>query len=325
MFAALYKKCGLSEKVLELSEVQYPAINNAKEVIVKIEYSGINPFDIKVRSGKKGEVKYPFQIPHSDASGVVVQKGKNVKNLKIGQRVWVHSAAWKRQHGTAAEFCSVPENLVAPLPERTSFSQGACLGIPALTAASALLSLNLTEKSNILITGGAGVVGNACIQLARFLGHNVFATARSDKKIQISKESGVTHVFDSRKSDFIDNIGKVEKFDAVIDVDFANTVGWAHKILKESGKIVTYASSKIDDFDLPLKYLISKNININFLSVFLFLENDSAGKAVDLVNRALEKSSLKLLEHKIFDFNDIVLAHREVEKPDRIGQVLLKI
>ena len=105
------------------------------DVRVKLHTSGINPSDVKRRAGANNRpMEFPIVIPHMDGAGVVHAVGREVNPARIGQRVWVFAAQIGRPFGTAAEYVVLPAPQAVPLPSNTSFEEGACLGVPALTA-----------------------------------------------------------------------------------------------------------------------------------------------------------------------------------------------
>ena len=109
-----------------------PVPNNG-EVLVRIAASGVNPSDWKTRGGPR-PMAGPRVIPHSDGAGVINAVGSGVDPARIGERVWIWNAQWQRAHGTAAEYVALPAAQAVTLDAGTSFEEGACLGIPALTA-----------------------------------------------------------------------------------------------------------------------------------------------------------------------------------------------
>src|SRR5262250_432772 len=129
MKAAWYEKQGPARDVLVVGEMPDP-IPAAGEVRIRIAASGINPGDIKKRENAFGYgMPYPRVVPHSDGAGRVEQLGAGISSEWIGRSVWCYGAQSYRPFGTAAEFAVVPVDQAAPLPEKASMEQGACLGI----------------------------------------------------------------------------------------------------------------------------------------------------------------------------------------------------
>jgi NADPH2:quinone reductase len=112
--AAYYERVGPARDVLQLGEIPDPR-PAAGEVRVRVEWSGVNPSDVKSRGGSR-PMAFPRVIPHSDGSGVIDAVGDGVPASRVGERVWLWNAAWGRAHGTACERVCVPHEQAVPLP-----------------------------------------------------------------------------------------------------------------------------------------------------------------------------------------------------------------
>ena len=155
MKAAWYERQGPARDVLVVGEMPDP-IPAAGEVRIRIATSGVNPGDVKKRQDSFGiGMAYPRVIPHSDGAGRVDQVGAGVSSEWIGRSVWCYGAQSYRPFGTAAEFTVVPVEQIAPLPETTSFEQGACLGIPGVTAHRAVHVGGAVSGCTVLVQGAA--------------------------------------------------------------------------------------------------------------------------------------------------------------------------
>ena len=159
MKAAWYEKQGAARDVLVVGEMNDPQ-PCAGEVRIRIAFSGVNPGDVKKREDAFGVgMPYPRVIPHSDGSGTVDAVGDGVSREWIGRRVWCYGAQSYRPFGTAAEYTVVPLQQTVPLPERVPLEQGACLGIPGITAHRAVHVAGSVQGRTVLVQGGAGAVG----------------------------------------------------------------------------------------------------------------------------------------------------------------------
>ncbi|MGL4280395.1 MAG: NADPH:quinone reductase, partial [Albidovulum sp.] len=183
MKAVWYEGFGPAEKVLHHGDLPDPAPGPG-EVLVRLHASGINPSDVKLRAGMRaGAVMgWPRIVPHSDGAGVIEDVGAGVDPARIGERVWIWNGQWQRPFGTAAEFIALPSEQAVRLPETTSFAEGACFGIPAMTAWFALFADGPIAGKTVLVTGGAGSVGRYACQMARLAGARVIATVSSPEK-----------------------------------------------------------------------------------------------------------------------------------------------
>ena len=132
MRAAWYDRTGPASEVLKVGDLPIPEPGPG-EVRLRVIASGLNPTDVKSRV-RPGSMPAPRVIPHQDGAGIIDKVGPGVPASRVGERVWVYIVQWQRQWGTAAEYTVVPARLAVTLPRNTSFAEGACLGIPAVTA-----------------------------------------------------------------------------------------------------------------------------------------------------------------------------------------------
>src|SRR5215218_9127747 len=201
MRAVVYERLGDSS-VLEVVEREIPTPHWG-EVRIRLAVAGVNPTDWKARSGATAS-SMPFDeiVPGQDGAGIVDEVGNGVYDVRAGDRVWVFLAQHERPLGTATEYTVVPADRVVRLGD-ASYDVGASLGVPAMTAHRALtvhedgpsrLSTKALEGRTVLVTGGAGAVGHAAIQLAVWAGATVIATVSSDEKARLAESAGAHHV-----------------------------------------------------------------------------------------------------------------------------------
>ncbi len=157
MKAVWYESIGEAEQVLNYGDLEDPQINDG-EVLVQLKTSGVNPSDVKIRAGARGELQFPRIIPHSDGGGIIVEVGEGVSEDRIGERVWIWNGAFGRAFGTCAELIALPSSQAVAMPEDVSFETAACLGIPASTAYYGIFSDVPLKDQTILITGVAGAL-----------------------------------------------------------------------------------------------------------------------------------------------------------------------
>src|ERR1700747_1840131 len=168
MKAAWYEKQGPPCEVLVVGEMPDP-VPAAGEVRIRVAASGINPGDTKKRDDAFGiGMAYPRVIPHSDGAGRVDQLGPGVPSEWMGRSVWCNGAQSLRPFGPGADFTVVPVDHIARLPERVPMEQGACLGIPGITAHRAVHVAGPVNGRTVLVQGAAGSVGGCAGQTGRF-------------------------------------------------------------------------------------------------------------------------------------------------------------
>src|SRR5499426_2521974 len=107
MQAAFYERNGAAREVLRIGEIETPHAGPG-EVRVKLATSGVNPSDVKSRAGTTRKIAFPRVIPHSDGGGEIDRVGAGVPPSRLGERVWVWNAQWRRPFGTAAGLIVLP-------------------------------------------------------------------------------------------------------------------------------------------------------------------------------------------------------------------------
>ncbi|WP_419950074.1 NADPH:quinone reductase [Candidatus Palauibacter sp.] len=325
MRAAWYTKLGSAGDVLEVGERETPTPGPG-EVRVRVGASGINPVDVKRRAGGRGAMASTLVVPHFDAAGIIDEVGEGVDSGRLGNRVWVYEAQWGSNFGTAAEFVTVPASRAVALPPNTSFAEGACLGIPALTAHRCVYADGSVEGRTVLVTGGAGAVGAYAIQCARLGGARVLATVSGDAKARIARSAGADAVINYREEDVAARVRELtegEGLDRIVEVEMGGNLDVSIEMLKPNGVISAYASEAEPQPAVPFYTLLYKNLTLRFELVFLMPE-DAKEQAVEDLSGWLADGELRHTIAQQFSLDDIVAAHEAVESGP-LGKILLKL
>jgi NADPH:quinone reductase len=322
MKAAWYEQNGSARDVLNVGELEDP-VPSTGEVCVKVFASGVNPSDVKSRAGRP--LVAPRVTPHSDGAGIIVSVGDGVAQTRVGERVWIWNGQWKRPGGTAAEFITLPAEQAVTLPENTSFEEGACLGIPALTALRAMTVDGPVVGQTVLISGGAGAVGAYAIQFARLLGAAcIISTVSSAEKANVVMQLGADHAIDYRTENVPDRIKDITHgrgVDRVIEVDGAANAAVLPSLIARGGLCVLYGSGKPQvPFDFGPMILIGAAVRF-----FIVYELPSADRAVlvDTLNAYLSHGMVKHAIAARYPLDDIVKAHEAVESGKLLGNAVV--
>jgi NADPH2:quinone reductase len=335
MRAVVYREPGGPE-VLELVERPVPEPGPG-EVRVRVAFSGVNPTDWKARTtaqpGPDG------QIPHQDGAGTVDAVGRGVDPVLVGERVWIWEAAHQRPFGTAAEFTVVPARHIVLLGAEPSFEIGAALGVPFLTAHRCLTvaeslpdglgSGSLADRT-VLVQGGAGAVGNAAIQLARWAEATVIATISSPQKAQLAAAAGASHVVDYRQQDVVTEVKKIAPrgVDAIVEVAAVQNAAVDAQVIGLHGAVAIYAGTDGDQVTVPVRSQMTTNARWQF--VLLYTEPARAKEiAVEDVNAAVLDGAVRVGEDAglpvhVFPLAETAAAQRAVQD-GAVGKVLVDV
>jgi NADPH:quinone reductase len=324
MKAAWYEKQGAARDVLIVGEIENPQ-PRAGEVRIRVAFSGVNPGDVKKREDAFGVgMPYPRVVPHSDGSGKVDAVGEGVSRDWIGRKVWCYGAQSYRPFGTAAEFTVVPLKQVAQLPERVPLEQGACLGIPGITAHRAVHVAGSVKGKTVLVQGGAGAVGACAVQLAHQAGARVIATCRADADKEIAARAGADEVLLTGEK--VEERIRAVAPDAVhhiVEVAFGANIKTDTEVLAQGGSIATYATN-VPMPETPVWQLVFVNARL------LFVGSDDVPAEAKIeatrdINKALEAGWQGLDIAEIVPLDQIARAHELVEHPLKSGRVIVSI
>jgi len=307
------------------------------EVRVRLAFSGVNPTDWKSRSttqpGPGG------QVPNQDGSGTVDAVGEGVDPVLVGERVWIWEAAWQRPHGTAAEYTVVPARQTVLLGPDASFELGAALAIPFLTAHRCLtvaeslpdrIGPGTLDGRTVLVQGGAGAVGNAAVQLARWADATVIATVSGPDKAQLAAKAGADHVVNYKAQDVVAEVRKVAPHgvDAIVEVSAAVNAGIDAQVIGMHGSVAMYADDGGAEVTIPVRLQMAPNARWQF--VLVYTEPRRAKEiAVEDVNAAVLDGAVRVgadagLPLHVYPLAETAAAHQAVQD-GAVGKVLIDV
>ena len=328
MKAAFYDKQGPAWDVLIVGDLPDPEPGYG-EVRVRIAVSGINPTDIKTRTGFAGmHMPFPRIVPHQDGSGVIDRVGPGVPESRLGERVWIYEAQTGRAAGTAAQYLVVPTGNAVALPNGVPFDVAACLGIPALTAHRCLFADGDLRGRKVLVHGGAGAVGTAAILLAKWAGAWVATTvSRSEQEI-VALEAGADLVINRRTQDVTavvrqatDNAG----VDRIVDVDLIANLEIDLACLAPSGVVSAYATEEPSAV-LSIPFLRAMFSGFVFRYVFVYsMPEEARREAIKDVNACLRAGAYHPAIGLRLPLERLAEAHEAQESGRVVGKILIEI
>lgn len=326
MKAAWYEKQGPAREVLVIGEMPDP-VPGPGEVRLRVAASGINPGDLKKRQDAFGVgMPHPRVIPHSDGAGTIDRVGAGVPASRIGERVWCYGAQSYRPFGTAAEYVVVPSAQAVPLPEGVSFEQGACLGIPGITAHRAVHVAGPVAGRAVLVQGGAGSVGYCAVGLARLAGARVLATVRSEADAAVAARAGAHEVVQTGGCTAEEVVSRVHALapdgvDHVVEVAFDANVGLDERLLALGGSISAYATGNATPV-IPFWLLVFKNVRVFFLGGDDF-PVEAKAQAAGALNALLVSGWPGFEIDRRFPLAEVAAAHEYVEARRGSGRVVV--
>ena len=326
MRAWWYEKAGAADAVLQSGTRDVPE-PSAGEVRVCVRRSAVNPTDAKRRERGRELGLFSLIIPNNDGSGVIDAVGDGVDATRVGERVWIFGAQAGRPMGTAADYCVVPARQARHLPDNTSFDEGACLGVPAVTAHRGCFADGPIEGKWILITGGTGRVGRYAVQMAKLAGAKVIATAGSAAKAADLAGLGAEHVINYREEDLVGAVKDITSgagVDRFIDVAFGVNIAHVPDLVRSNGVVTSYGSDAVAKPEIPFLALMYANILVRPFAIFAM-----PGAAQDAAFADIETWCAQgALDHFIaarFGFDQLPDAHKAIESGELTGCCLVTV
>ena len=325
MKAVWYERTGAAPDVLSFGDMPTPVAGSG-EVRIRLEASGVNPADAGRRAGSYRPMEFSRVIPNSDGAGIVDQAGDGTTRLQLGQRVWLYNGQRNgRAFGTAAEYITLAEHLVTPLPDNVSFAAGATLGIPCMTAWCCLFGDGPIAGRTVLVTGGAGAVGHYAAQLAKWGGARVIATVSSPAKAEQARLAGADLVIDYKIEDVIAGamaFTEQRGVDRVVDVDFGGNVATTLKLMAMNSTIAVYATNGNRNPVIPMRELMERCIALRPLVLFALPPAFLAAAQADISKWLAAGKHIHNVAAQ-FALSETAQAHLAVESGDKLGTVIV--
>lgn len=314
MKAMVMKDFGGPE-VIELRDIDKPE-PGAKELLVKVIATSVNPVDYKIRrNGKWAGIEPPAVIGY-DVAGIVEKTGAGVKNFKEGDEVF-YTPEIDPNSGSYAEYNVANESIVAKKPENLDFNEAASIPLAGCTAWDSLMGAALLQiPETVLIHGGAGGVGTLAIQLAKAAGARVFTTCGGYHKDFVRK-LGADVAIDYREEDFVDVIKQEtngEGVDVVFDCVGGDTLEKSLDVTCFRSRLVTIVNSTGD-----LNRGKANNISV----YYVFMQRSS--ETMNSLKKMIERGQIKPVIDSVMNLEEAAEAHKKLEKGGVKGKIVLSV
>lgn len=312
---------------LRIGEIPTPQINE-NEVLIRVKATALNRADLLQRRGMYPPPKGESEILGLEAAGVVVEVGKNVNNVAVGDRVCCLLPG-----GGYAEYVGVPSEMVIQIPNNLSYEEAAGIPEAFLTAYLNIFELGRVKKHDkVLVHAGASGVGTAAIQLLYEAGTEVFITAGSDEKINFCIELGAKYGWNYKNGSFLQWIKEnTENKGVNIILDFVGAPYFQENLqsLATDGRLIVIGAMGGANVDtLDLRYLLRNRLQI----IGTALRSKTVEEKIKLTKEfkkfALERfedGRLKPIIDRVFDWKNVEEAHNYMESNLNIGKIILKI
>jgi NADPH:quinone reductase-like Zn-dependent oxidoreductase len=340
--AILFRQHGGPE-VLQYVDVPDPE-PRPNEVLVRVRACALNHLDLWVRGGLPN---IPIPLPHipgSDIAGEIARIGAEVTTVRVGQKVVLAPlvscgkcpaclAGFDNQcraatnlgymiDGGCADFVRAPEVNCLPYPENLSFEEAAAIPLVFQTAWHMLISrAQLQPGETVLILGAGSGVGSAAIQIAKFFGAQVIATAGSDAKLEKARQLGADHVVNHKTQKTRDEVRRItNKRGVSVVFEHVGTATWDDSLasLALAGRLVTCGNTTGYDAKLDLRFLFSRQLSL--LGSYMGVKSE-----LHTVMKLVSAGHLKPVVDRVFPLQDAAAAHAYLESGQQFGKVVLKV
>lgn len=314
MKAMVIEEFGGFEKIHQ-KEMEKPKPEE-NEVLIRVAYAGVNPIDGKIREGRIQQ-RLPHELPIIlgwDVAGTVVEAGKQVHDLKIGDEVFSYARKPIVKWGTYAEFVAFDAKHVVKKPQGLTFAQAAGLPLVSLTAWQALFdSAHLQKGETLLILGGSGGVGSMAIQFAKQTGAKVIVTA-SPKKYDYVKKLGADFALDYRE-DFVAGVKELAPggVDVVFDCAGGEDFKKALFCLKKGGRMVSILER--------LEPATAQTLGIEAIYMFV----SPHGKQLKHIAQLIEQKKVVPLPVEEMPLKQAASAQQKLHAGAVVGKLVLKV
>lgn len=310
MKASYFKEFG------ELDHIQTGTLKRPEpgegEVLVRVKAAGVNPVDAAVTRGMLNDVipaEFPA-VPGWDMAGVVEECGYAARRFKKGDEVYAYARRPTVQHGTFAEYVSIPESYIAQRPHQITMVETGGIPLVGLTAYQALFQFgNLEEDQTLLILGGSGGVGTMAIQLAKTVGATVIGVA-SGRNQDYMKELGADETIDYSAG----NVGEAVKEVAPDGVDFifhcsrGESLDQSIGTLKSGGQLIS---------------ITNRNPEIPGDITFQYVFVEPNAKQLKHIQQLADEGHIKVPVSKTFELGEVSTALQEIESLHTRGKTVI--
>lgn len=298
------------------------------EVLVRIAASGVNPLDLKIRSGNAAHARHPFPaILGMDLAGRVEALGPGVTEFAVGDEVYGLTGGVGGLQGSLAQFAAVDASLLAPKPSPLSMREAAALPLVFITAWEGLVDRAGVQARQRVLVQGAGGVGQMAIQVARAFGAEVFAVDRASKAPRI-EGLGATAVDleQSTVQEYVDDHTNGHGFDVVYDTVGGAPLDASFNAVRRFGHVVSCLGWGTHSL-APLSFRAATYSGVFTLLPMLTGQGRAhhgsiLREATRLVNAGLVKP---FVDPRRFAFDAVADAHREVERRSANGKIVVEI
>ncbi len=314
--------------VFQVEDIPVPTVKPG-HVLIHVKATSVNPIDAKTRNGLFPDVAAEFPVVlQGDVAGIVTEVGEGVTEFKPGDEVYGCAGSFKGTPGALSEYMLADARFIDHKPKNLSMAEAAAIPLVAITAYEALFDrAKIKAGDDILIHAATGGVGHAAIQLAKWAGAKVYATASTPEKQQIAKELGADVVINYKETsvgEYVDQYTNGEGFKYIFDTVGKENLDRSFQAAALHGTVVGVAARSTHD----LTPLHSKGLTFHVVFMLLHMLNENERQQhkerLNQISSIINDGKLRpLVDPKPFTFDDVSAAHHHLEENKAIGKIVL--
>lgn len=341
MWASVFHEYGGLD-VLRYERVPRPTVGR-DDVLIQVQATGVNAFDLMVREGRYRPNKTFPHILGEDIAGVVAAVGPEVQDpLRVGQPVCVYAAVGCGRCGMClagspnvcvhyqyfgahlpggyAQYVAVPAFNVVPLPEGITFPEGAAFVLNFLTSWHMLVTrAQVRPGDTVLVLAAGSGIGIAAIQILRLAGAHIIATASTDEKLQRARALGADDLINYQQQDFQKEVMRLTSkrgVDVVFEHVGSTTWDQSVRSLTRGGRLVTCGGTAGYDVTMNVAHVFHKELTI-------IGSNHGTKPELLAMLPLLAAGKLRPVVDKVFPLQDARAAHAYIQDRRVFGKVVL--
>ena len=323
MKAIVYDKYGAPDEVLELREIDKPAVSD-DEVLVRVRAASANPYDWHMFRG----LPYPMRmmtglskpksrtVLGSDMAGQVEAVGKNVSQFRPGDEVYAEVGS-----GGFAEYVSVSEDSLALKPANLSFEQSAAVPMAAETALQGVRDKgNAQSGQKVLVNGASGGVGTFAVQIAKHFGAEVTGVC-STRNVDLVRSIGADHVVDYTQEDFMQGD---QRFDLILDAVGNHSISEYRRVMTPKGTYGAFGGGG-GRWLGPASQQLKAVATSPFVSQNLVPVNDKPNQSLGFLSELLEAGEVTPVIDRTYPLSEAPDAMCYLEEGHARGKIVITV
>ena len=324
MQAAVLDAPGAAFRIATLSR----PVPQAGQVLVRVIASGINPLDLKIRSGEAAHARHPLPaILGIDMAGVVESVGAGVTDFEVGDSVYGMTGGVGGVQGSLAEYAAVDAALLARKPGNVSMREAASLPLVFITAWEGLVDrAHVQAGQTVLVQGGAGGVGRMAIQIARALGASVYATVGGSRAASVEALGAIAIDGQTSVDEYVATHTGGRGFDIVYDTAGGTSLDASFKAVTHFGHVLSSLGWGTHAL-APLSFRAATYSGV--FTLLPLLSDDGRARHGKIMRETTKQAEAGLLsalvDSRHFDLRSVDAAHALVASGQALGKVVVDV